>query len=105
MEISVYTNRHGQQNFGLVLGYGNNGVAQLLLDPFDANPNASTEAQRTRVRWVQPVPAAHEGPGTKIVPLNGQRISWQTPEIRELIAGGPAAIEARRTELYQKFCA
>lgn len=102
MEISVFTNRHGQRNYGLVLHRGQSGMVELLLDPFAEFPNASAEAKRPRIRWVQPT-TQPDGPGTRIEPLNGQRIAWRTREIRELIAGGDAMIADRYPELLAKF--
>ena len=105
MKISVYTNRHGHRNYGLVLSESETGMVELLLDPFSEFPDASAEAQKPRVRWVQPVETT-DGPGTRIYPLNGQKIAWQTPEIKELVkVGTQEAIEAKRSERYRKFYA
>jgi hypothetical protein len=105
LEIAIYTNRHGHREYSLVLGYSTigSGCVELLSDPFVEFPKASPDAMRPRICWVTPVPADHEGPGTRIYPYTGQSIAWQTPEIREILAAGPAAIEQRRNELYGKF--
>lgn len=105
LEISIFTNVHGQRNYGLVLSHGETGAVELLLEPFDAFPSASPEARKTRIRWVRPAPAGHDGPGTRIEPLNGQRINWQTPEIRQLVAGGKPPTPAQRKALYEKYMA
>lgn len=105
LEIAIFTNIHGQCDYSLVLGYSQHGndCVELLSDPFTEFPNASAGAMRPRICWVTPVPHDHVGHGTRIYPYTGQKIAWQTPEIREILAAGPAAIEQRRAELYKKF--
>ena len=104
-EIAIYTNRHGQREYSLVLGYSQigSGCVELLSDPFTEFPNASKDATRSRICWVTPVPHDHPGPGTRVYLYSGQAIPWQTPEIREILAAGPAAIDQRRAELYGKY--
>lgn len=105
LEIAVFTNIHGHREYSLVLGYSKHGgdAVELLSDPFSEFPQASKGAMQSRICWVVPVPHDHEGPGTRIYPYTGQAIDWKTPEIRELLAAGPAAIEARREELYRRY--
>lgn len=100
MEISIYTNRHGHRNYGLVLSRGSK-MVELLLDPFLEFSGASDSAKRSRIAWVTPVFHTVEGPGTRIYPYEGQRIPWQTPEIPQILASRD--IESRREELYKKY--
>jgi len=105
LEIAVFTNIHGHRQYSLVIGYStlDQNAVELLSDPFVEFPQASKGALQSRICWVVPVPHDHEGHGTRIYPYTGQAINWQTPEIRELLAAGPAAIEARREELYRRY--
>jgi hypothetical protein len=107
LEIAVFTNIHGQREYSLVLGYSTHGgnAVELLSDPFIEFPRASKGAMQSRICWVVPVPHDHIGHGTRIYPYTGQAIAWQTPEIPDLLAAGPQAIEERREELYRKYLA
>lgn len=98
LEIAIFTNIRGDKNYSLVIGYSQHGTdcAELLSEAFGSDAHA-------RICWVTPVAHDHVGHGTRIYPYTGQAIPWQTPEIKELLAAGPAAIEQRRAELYRKF--
>ena len=90
LEIAVFQNINGQRNYGLVLSKSENGMIEVLWDPFDEFPDASFNAKQSRVSWI--LPDWHERDGTMMgtrlyaAKLSIGRIAWATQEIEGIIA-------------------